>query len=60
MTYKSTENPHINNQRKQLVYLSAAKDAQLYSVCLTAQQLNTKSSHTLYNLIEYVLSERTR
>ena len=60
MTSKSTESPHINNQHKQLVHLSEAKETQLCSVCLTAQQLNTKSSHTLYNLIEYVLSERTR
>ena len=60
MTSKSTESLHINNQHKQLVHLSEAKDAQLCSVCLTAQQLNTKSSLTLYNLIEYILSERTR
>ena len=29
MTSKSTENPHINNQHKQLVYLSKAKETQL-------------------------------
>lgn len=60
MTSKSTESPHIKNQHKQLVYLSEAKETQLCSVCLTAQQLNTKSSYSLNNLIHYALSEKTR
>ena len=47
MTSKSTESPHRNNQHKQLMYLSRAKDTQLCSVCLTAKQLNTNKSHRI-------------
>ena len=48
MTSKSTESPHIDNEHKQLVYLSGAKDTQLCSVCLTAKQLNTNKSHRIH------------
>ena len=48
MTSKSTESPHIDNQHKQLVYLSRAKDTQLCSVCLTAKRLNTNKSHRIH------------
>ena len=46
MTSKSTENLHINNQHKQLVYLSKAKETQLANKGMGVRVLAELAGHS--------------